>query len=68
MSKHDDVTKCISKYAIMRFVITALNVIIIGTIQTTSGAQWLSGGVLDSGPRSRGFLTALWSLSKTHLS
>ena len=37
------------------------------------GAQWLSGRVLDSRPKGRGFLsltgvTALWSLSMTHLS
>ena len=35
------------------------------------GAQWLSGRVLDSRPKGRGFephgVTALWSLSKTHL-
>ena len=37
-----------------------------------AGAQWLSGRVLDSRPRGRGSsltsVTALWSLSKTHLS
>ena len=36
------------------------------------GAQWLSGRVLDSRPRAAGSsltgVTALWSLSKTHLS
>ena len=36
------------------------------------GAQWLSGRLLDSRPRGRGFkpqrFIALWSLSKTHLS
>ena len=36
------------------------------------GAQWLSGRVLDSRPRGHMFephrVTALWSLSKTHLS
>ena len=34
------------------------------------GAQWLSGRVPDSRPRGGGFtgVTALWSLSKTHLS
>ena len=36
------------------------------------GAQWLSGRVLDLRPRGHGFeppgVTALWSLSKTHLS
>ena len=41
--------------------------------KTVMGAQWLSGRVLDSRPRGRGFephrrVTALWSLSKTHLS
>ena len=34
------------------------------------GAQWLSGRVLDSRPKCRGFnltsVNALWSLSKTH--
>ena len=38
----------------------------------TQGAQWLSGRVLDSRPRGTGSsltgFTALWSLSKTHLS
>ena len=35
------------------------------------GAQWLSGRVLDSRPRAAGSsltgVTALWSLSKTHV-
>ena len=39
---------------------------------TCKGAQWLSGRVLDSRPRAAGSsltgVTALWSLSKTHLS
>ena len=41
-------------------------------IHVSVGAQWLSGRVLDSRPKGRGFeshgVTALWSLSKTHLS
>ena len=42
------------------------------TIIITLGAQWLSGRVLDSRPKAVGSsligVTALWSLSKTHLS
>ena len=38
----------------------------------SNGAQWLSGRVLDSDRRAAGSsltgVTALWSLSKTHLS
>ena len=40
--------------------------------QERMGAQWLSGRVLDSRPKGSGSsltgVTALWSLSKTHLS
>ena len=36
------------------------------------GAQWLNGRALDSRPKAAGLsltgVTALWSLSKTHLS
>ena len=31
------------------------------------GAQWFSGRVLDSRPKDRTGVTALWSLSKTHI-
>ena len=32
------------------------------------GAQWFSGRVLDSRPKDHTGVTALWSLSKTHIS
>ena len=43
-----------------------------GTMIINQGVHWLSGGVLDSRPKGRGFEPlwrhALWSLNKTHLS
>ena len=46
-------------------------VLSITGIHLVWGAQWLNGRVLDSRLRGRGLsltcVTALWSLSKTHL-
>ena len=48
--------------------------LIRGHVLIRMGGQWLGGRVLDSSPSGRGFephrrgVTALWSLSMTHLS
>ena len=63
------------RHSLKKNALTKKNSVFLKTMKMTarySGAQWLSGRVLDSRPRVAGSsltgVTAFWSLSKTHLS